>query len=135
MTFGYYVKLYLLTVVAFLAIDGVWLGVVARNLYSKYLGYLLAPKTVWAAALLFYLLYVVGVLVFAVVPGLQAGSLGKAALLGALFGLIAYATYDLTNLATVKGWPVLITVIDLAWGTVLTAAVAAVGFLIGRYLA
>lgn len=135
MTFGYYVKLYLLTVVAFLAIDGVWLGVVARNLYSKYLGYLLAPKTVWAAAILFYLLYVVGVLVFAVVPGLQAGSLGKAALLGALFGLIAYATYDLTNLATVKGWPVLITVIDLAWGTLLTAAVAAVGFLIGRYLA
>lgn len=134
MTFGYYTKLYALTLVAFLVIDGVWLGVVARSLYSKYLGYLLAPKTVWAAAVLFYLLYVVGVLVFAVVPGLQAGSLGKAALLGALFGLIAYATYDLTNLATVKGWPVLVTVIDLAWGTVLTAAVSAIGFFIGRWL-
>ncbi len=134
MTFGYYVKLYLLTLVAFLAIDGVWLGVVARNLYSKYLGYLMTPKTVWPAALLFYLLYVVGVLVFAVLPGLQAESLGRAALLGALLGLIAYATYDLTNLATVKAWPVLITVIDLIWGTVLTAAVSAVGFLIGRWL-
>ncbi|GAB4401248.1 MAG: DUF2177 family protein [Anaerolineales bacterium] len=134
MTFGYYVKLYLLTLVAFLAIDGVWLGVVARNLYSRYLGYLMTPKTVWLAALLFYLLYVVGVLVFAVLPGLQAGSLGRAALLGALLGLIAYATYDLTNLATVKAWPVLITVIDLIWGTVLTAAVSAVGFLIGRWL-
>lgn len=134
MTFGYYAKLYLLTLVAFLAIDGVWLGVVARNLYSKYLGYLMTPKTVWPAAILFYLLYVVGVLVFAVLPGLQAGSLGRAALLGALLGLIAYATYDLTNLATVKEWPVLITVIDLIWGTVLTAAVSAVGFLIGRWL-
>lgn len=134
MTFGYYAKLYLLTFVAFLAIDGVWLGAVARNLYGKYLGYLLAPKTVWPAAILFYLLYVVGVLVFAVLPGLQAGSLGRAALLGALLGLIAYATYDLTNLATVKEWPVLITVVDLVWGTALTAAVSAVGFLIGRWL-
>ncbi len=134
MTFGDYVKLYLLTLVAFLAIDGVWLGVVARNLYGKHLGYLMAPKTVWPAAILFYLLYVVGVLVFAVVPGLQAGSLGRAALLGALLGLIAYATYDLTNLATVKGWPVLITVIDLAWGTALSAAVASIGYAIGRWL-
>ncbi|MDH7488010.1 MAG: DUF2177 family protein [Anaerolineae bacterium] len=134
MTFGYYAKLYFLTLVAFLAIDGVWLGLVARNLYSKYLGYLMTPKTVWPAAILFYLLYVVGVLVFAVLPGLQAGSLGRAALLGALLGLVAYATYDLTNLATVKEWPLLITVIDLIWGTVLTAAVSAVGFLIGRWL-
>jgi len=134
MTFGYYVKLYLLTLVVFLAIDGVWLGVVARNLYGKYLGYLMAPKTVWPAAVLFYLLYVVGVLVFAVLPGLQARSLGRAAALGALLGLIAYATYDLTNLATVKAWPVLITVVDLIWGAVLTAAVSAVGFLIGRWL-
>jgi uncharacterized membrane protein len=134
MTFGYYAKLYFLTLVAFLAIDGVWLGLVARNLYSKYLGYLMTPKTVWPAAILFYLLYVVGVLVFAVLPGLQAGSLGRAALLGALLGLVAYATYDLTTLATVKEWPLLITVIDLIWGTVLTAAVSAVGFLIGRWL-
>ncbi len=134
MTFGDSVKLYLLTLIAFLAIDGVWLGVVARTLYSKHLGYLLAPKTVWPAAILFYLLYVVGVLVFAVMPGLEAGSLARAALLGALFGLIAYATYDLTNLATVRGWPVLITVIDLVWGTVLSAAVAAIGYGIGRWL-
>ncbi|MBC7258418.1 MAG: DUF2177 family protein [Chloroflexi bacterium] len=134
MTFANYVELYLLTFVAFLAIDGVWLGVVARNLYSKYLGYLMTPKTVWPAAILFYLLYVVGVLVFAVLPGLEAESLGRAALLGALLGLIAYATYDLTNLATVKDWPVLITVIDLAWGTVLTAAVSAIGYLIGRWV-
>lgn len=134
MSLGYYAKLYLLTFAAFLAIDGVWLGLVAKNLYRKYLGFLMTPNTVWLAALLFYLLYVVGVLVFAVVPGLQAGSLGRTVLLGALLGLIAYATYDLTNLATVKGWPVLITAIDLAWGTVLTAAVAAIGFLIGRWL-
>lgn len=135
MTFGYYVKLYLLTLVAFLAIDGVWLGFVARNLYRKYLGFLMTPNTVWPAAILFYLLYIVGILVLAVVPGLNAGSLGKAALLGAVFGLVAYATYDLTNLATIKDWPLTITVIDLIWGTALSTAVATVGYLIGRWLA
>ncbi len=134
MTFAYYVKLYLLTLAAFFAIDGVWLGFVARNLYRKYLGFLLAPNTVWPAAILFYLLYIVGLLMLAVVPGLDAGSLGKAALLGAVFGLVAYATYDLTNLATIKDWPLTVTVIDLIWGTVLSAAVASIGFLIGRWL-
>lgn len=134
MSFAFYVKLYLLTFVAFLAIDGLWLGFVARNLYRKYLGFLMTPNTVWAAAVLFYLLYIVGVLVFAVLPGLDAGSIGKAALLGALFGLIAYATYDLTNLATIKDWPVLVTVIDLIWGTALSAAVATIGYLIGKWL-
>lgn len=135
MPFSYYVKLYLLTLVAFLAIDGVWLGFVARNLYRKYLGFLMTPNTVWPAAVLFYLLYIVGILVLAVVPGLNAGSLGKAALLGALFGLVAYATYDLTNLATIKDWPLTITVIDLIWGTALSTAVASIGYLIGRWLA
>jgi uncharacterized membrane protein len=134
MSFAFYVKLYLLTFVAFLAIDGLWLGFVAKNLYRKYLGFLMTPNTMWAAAVLFYLLYIVGVLVFAVLPGLEAGSLSKSALLGALFGLIAYATYDLTNLATIKDWPLAVTVIDLIWGTSLSAAVASIGYLIGRWL-
>jgi len=132
---AYYVKLYLLTFVAFLAIDGMWLGLVAKNLYRKYLGFLMTPNTVWAAAILFYVLYIAGVLVFAVLPGLESRSPGKAALLGALLGLIAYATYDLTNLATIKDWPLAVTVIDLAWGTAVSAAVASIGYLIGRWLA
>ena len=99
---AYYLKLYLATLIAFFAIDMVWLGLVARTFYRKYLGFLMAPNPNWLAAILFYLLFVVGVLVLAVLPGLEAGSLKTTLLRGALFGLVAYATYDLTNLATVK---------------------------------
>jgi len=134
MTVSFYFKLYLATLAAFLAIDLLWLGVVGRGLYQKHLGFLLSPKPNWAAAFAFYLLFIVGVLVFAVVPGLQAGSPGKALLLGALFGLISYATYDLTNLATVKDWPLPITIIDMVWGVVLSSTVTWISFQFGRWL-
>ncbi len=134
MNLSFYVKLYLLTLVAFLAIDMVWLGLVARGFYRKYLGYLLSPNPNWIAAIIFYLLFVAGILVFAVVPGLEAGAPGKAVLLGALFGLFTYATYDLTNQATIKDWPLVITLVDLVWGTVLSSTVAWIGFVIGRWL-
>jgi len=135
MTTSFYIKLYFATLAVFLLIDMLWLGVVARGLYSKYLGYLLSPSPNWTAAVLFYLLFVVGVLVFAVLPGLQAASLGKALLLGALFGLLTYATYDLTNLATIRDWPVFITIVDLIWGTLLATLVSGAGFLVGRWMA
>jgi uncharacterized membrane protein len=97
-----YIKLYFATLIAFLAIDMVWLGLVARTFYRNYLGFLLALSTNWIAALLFYLLFILGILVFVVVPGLQDNSLKSTLLRAALFGLVSYATYDLTNLATVK---------------------------------
>ncbi len=134
MNLSFYIKLYLLTLAAFLVIDMVWLGLVARGFYRKYLGYLLSPSPNWIAAILFYLLFVAGILVFAVVPGLEAGTPGKAVLLGALFGLFTYATYDLTNQATIKDWPLVITLVDLVWGTVLSSTVAWIGFVIGRWL-
>ncbi|HSF82739.1 MAG TPA: DUF2177 family protein [Anaerolineales bacterium] len=134
MSASFYLKLYLATLIAFFLIDMVWLGVVARNFYRKYLGFLLSPNPNWAAAILFYLLFIGGILIFAVIPGLQAGSLGKALLLGALFGLLSYATYDLTNLATIKDWPLIVTVVDMIWGTVLAASVTWVSFLAGRWL-
>jgi uncharacterized membrane protein len=134
MTFPFYIKLYLATFAAFFVIDLAWLGLVARGLYNKYLGFLLAPNPNWIAAILFYLLWIVGLLVFALVPGLQAGSMGKAVLLGALFGFMTYATYDLTNLATVKDWPVMVTIIDLIWGTFLASSSTAIGFLVGRWM-
>jgi uncharacterized membrane protein len=111
-----------------------WLGLVARTFYRKYLGFLLSPSPNWTAAILFYLLFIAGLLIFAVVPGLQANSFGKALLLGALFGLLTYATYDLTNLATIKDWPLIVTVVDLVWGVVLASSVTAVSFLVGRWL-
>ena len=130
----YYLKLYLATLIAFLAIDLVWLGLVARTLYRNYLGFLLAPTTNWIAAVLFYLLFILGMLVFVVVPGLQANSLKDTLLRAALFGLVTYATYDLTNLATVKNWPLTITVIDMTWGTVLSVLVSYISFMIGKRL-
>ncbi len=131
---GYYLKLYFATLVAFFAIDLVWLGLVARTFYRTYLGFLMAPSVNWPAALIFYLLFVVGILVFAVLPGLKAGSLKTTLLRAALFGLIAYATYDLTNLATVKDWPLIVTIVDLIWGTVLSVAVSYAGYMAGKRL-
>ena len=101
---------------------------------GKHLGYLLRPDLNWAAAIVFYLLFVAGLLVFVVVPGLRAGSARKVLGLGALFGLITYATYDLTNLATVRDWPWLVSAVDLAWGSILGAVVSYLGFLAGKWL-
>jgi uncharacterized membrane protein len=94
----------------------------------------MAPNPNWLAAIIFYLLFVVGILVLAVLPGLDANSLKTTLLRGALLGLIAYATYDLTNLATLKDWPLTVTVVDLIWGTVLSTAVSCVGYLAGKWL-
>lgn len=130
----YYLKLYLLTIPVFFAIDLLWLGVVAKNLYQKNLAHLLSPTVNWPAALLFYLIYIIGIILFAVRPALISQSLVKAAVWGALFGFFTYATYDLTNLATLKDWPLKIVVVDIAWGTLLCALVASSSFLIGRWL-
>jgi uncharacterized membrane protein len=129
---AYYLKLYLVTFIAFLAVDAAWLALVARTFYRTYLGFLMAPNPNWLAAVLFYLLFVVGILFLAVLPGLQTGSLKTTLLRGALFGLVAYATYDLTNLATVKDWPLIVTVVDMIWGTVLSTAVSYAGYLAGK---
>jgi len=132
---AYFLKLYGLTFLAFLVIDMIWLGIVARGFYREQIGFLLAPSPNWIAAFAFYLLFIAGVLVFVVLPGLEAESIRAALWRGALFGLITYATYDLTNLATVKDWPLLVTFVDLAWGSVLSASVAAIGYAAGRWLA
>jgi uncharacterized membrane protein len=88
----------------------------------------------WLAAGIFYLLFVLGLVIFVITPALKEESLTKALLFGSLFGLITYATYDLTNLATVKNWPILVTVVDLVWGAVLSASVSVITFLIARSL-
>jgi uncharacterized membrane protein len=112
------------TLSIFFAIDLVWLGVVARNFYQEQIGHLMSPEVNWAAAVLFYAVYIGGIVLFAVKPAFEVGSPARALAYGAALGFVAYATYDLTNQATMRNWPVLVTVIDLAWGTVLTATVA-----------
>ncbi len=118
------VYIYLITVPVFFLIDLVWLGVVAKDFYQRHLGYLMRPQVNWTAAILFYLVFIVGIVLFAVKPALEAQSASRALVYGALFGFFTYATYDLTNLATVKDWPAIVTVVDLVWGTVLCGTVA-----------
>ncbi len=118
--------------VPFLAIDLLWIGVIARDFYRDQLGPLLLEQPRMGVAFLFYGLYCLGLVIFAVLPGLNAESLWRAALLGAAFGFFAYATYDLTNLATLRGFPVKMAVVDMAWGTLLGGVVAAASFLVAR---
>ena len=127
-----YALLYAATVPVFFLIDLVWLGLVARDFYRSQIGSLMADPILWWAAILFYLLYIAGILFFAVRPALEAGSWRKALGLGAAFGFFTYLTYDLTNLATLAGWPLALTVVDIAWGTVLAASVATASYAIGR---
>lgn len=123
--------LYLISVPIFFAIDMVWLGLVAKNFYVSQIGYIMGPVN-WPAAIIFYLVFLVGLVIFAIHPAFLAGSVTKALILGALFGFFTYATYDLTNLATLKDWPLLVTIVDMAWGTVLGGAVSAVTVLVAR---
>ena len=129
-----YFAIYMASLVTFLIIDGLWLGIVARSFYVQQIGHLLRPSPDFGVAGAFYLLYVVGVVVFAVLPALAQQSWVTALVLGALLGFIAYGTYDLTNLATLAGWPVLVSVVDMIWGAVLTATVALAGYMAGRML-
>lgn len=125
-----FLKSYLITLPVFLAIDFVWLALISKNFYAQNLGYLMGPKVNFAAAGLFYLLFVVGLVVFSVIPALEKNSWTQALLLGALLGLISYATYDLTNLATIKDWPLVVTIVDMIWGTLLGAAVSLISYFI-----
>ncbi|MBC7265548.1 MAG: DUF2177 family protein [Anaerosomatales bacterium] len=126
--------LYVASLLVFLGIDFVWLTTMGDRFYRRQLGSLMSDTPNLAVALLFYLVYVVGVLVLVVMPAVDAGSLWKAVAAGALLGLVAYGTYDITNLFTIAGWPAVIAVVDLIWGTTLTAVVSAIGYVLARWL-
>jgi uncharacterized membrane protein len=119
-------KTYSVAFITFIVFDLIWLGFIAKNLYNRYLGYIMRPSPGWIAAILFYLLYLTGIVFFVINPALEKQSWRFALFAGMFFGLITYATYDLTNLATLKDWPLLITIIDLAWGSSLGGLVSLV---------
>ncbi|MFT6210193.1 MAG: putative membrane protein [Bacteroidia bacterium] len=125
---------YLLTTVVFFAIDLTWIGLVAKKFYWSNIGDLLKDEINWVAALIFYLLYIIGIFVFAILPAVENDSVTSAIFYGALFGFFCYATYDLTNLATLKGFPLKVVVVDMIWGTVLTGLVSTSGFYITRWV-
>ena len=121
-------KLYGIAFILFLVIDLIWLGLIAKNLYQNQIGTLLKTNTNWTAAIIFYLLFIGGLVFFAIQPSITSATLWKAMLYGALFGFMTYATYDLTNLATLEGWSIQITIIDLIWGSFLGASVSSLTY-------
>lgn len=129
-----YLATYAATLFAFLAIDFVWLGFVATKFYKDQLGSMMLEKPNLGVAFVFYALYAAGMVLFAVMPGLEDRNWLKTAALGAALGLVAYGTYDLTNYATLKNWPLAMSLVDLAWGAVVTAAGATVGYFVSHWL-
>lgn len=125
-----YLKEYGIAIILFFSIDLFWLGFVAKKLYRENIGFLLSPTPNWYAAIIFYLLYIVGIVFFVVHPAIEKGNWKFALFAGILFGFITYATYDLTNLATIKDWPLKITIIDLIWGSVLCGTVSLLTYIV-----
>ena len=130
-----YLSAYAASAVAFFGLDMLWLGLIARDFYRRGYGEMLLDQPLLLPAAAFYAVYVVGIVFFAVVPALQNGSWLTAAGFGAALGLLCYGTYDMTNLATLKNWPVAVAVVDMAWGTILTGTAALVGYLVARQVA
>lgn len=129
MSISIFLKLYAVAFTSFMVIDLLWLGVIARSFYRSQLGHLMRADVNWAAAVAFYLVFVLGIVVLVVRPAMERESLGQALLLGALFGLVTYAAYDLTNLATLEGFPVQMVVVDMIWGMTLCSGISAITYL------
>lgn len=128
-----FIKLYAIALPVFFAIDMIWLGLIAKNFYRGQIGFLMKNDINWTAAIIFYLLFIVGLVLFVVTPAVEKSSWTHALIFGAVFGLITYATYDLTNLATLRDWPLLVTVVDMVWGAILAASVSTATFFIARH--
>ncbi len=125
-----FIKLFAIALPVFFAIDMLWLGIVAKDFYRTQIGTLMKSDVNWTAAIIFYLIFIVGLVVFVISPAVEKDSWTHAVFFGALFGFVCYATYDLTNLAVAKDWPLLVTIVDMAWGAVLAASVSTVTFFI-----
>ncbi len=123
---------YLASLLTLAILDALWLGLIGREFYKARLGQLLLEQPVWSIAILFYLVHAAGMMVFPVPMALHGGTWKTAALYGALFGFFAYSVYDITNLATLRGWPSAVSLVDLAWGTLATAAASTAGYLAAR---
>lgn len=127
-----FIKLSAIALPVFFAIDMVWLGFIAKDFYRGQIGALMKSDVNWTAAIIFYMIFIAGLVVFVIAPAVEKGSWTHALLFGALFGLVCYATYDLTNLALAKDWPLLVTIVDLAWGAVLSASVSTITYFIAN---
>lgn len=124
------VRNYLITFVVYFAIEMVWLLLIAKNLYAKYIGHLMADKPNLVVSLVYFIIVIAGLIFFAINPAIEKNSLSYAILAGVIFGFMTYATYTMTNLATLKDWPMIIAFVDIAWGTLLNGLTAGISFYI-----
>ena len=127
-----FLKLYLISIIVFFIIDLLWLGIIAKDLYRDQIGFLMSDQVRWGPAILFYCLYLAGLTFFVILPAFQDSNWVSALICGGFFGLVCYGTYDLTNLATLKGWPTKIVVYDLLWGTFISGITSLITFWIGN---
>ncbi len=125
-----FIKLYLIALPIYIALDLLWIGFLAKGFYQREIGILMKSSPNWWAAIIFYLVFIAGLVLFVLMPAVEKGSWVHVLVFGALFGLVAYATYDLVNLATLKDWPILVTIVDLVWGAVLASSVATLTYFI-----
>ena len=129
-----YVVIYAATLMVFLVVDFLWLGLVAKPFYDRQLGALLSQRVNWPAAFAFYMIFIVGMMIFCIVPAANRSSLPRAIVLGGLYGFFTYATYELTNYALIRDWPAALVPVDIAWGVVLCSIAAAGGYMVYRLL-
>jgi uncharacterized membrane protein len=134
MPFHHYFIVYAGSLIVFLVVDFIWLGWVAQPFYHRQLGELLSQRVNWPAAIAFYFVYIVGLMIFCILPALQRNSMSSAMVLGGLFGFFTYATYELTNYALIRNWPAPLVPVDIAWGVFLCTVVALGGYWVGRWL-
>lgn len=125
-----FLRIYAIALPVFLGIDMVWLTLVARKFYATHLGFLMSKNPNLTAAFVFYLIFIAGLVLFVIAPAVEKREWTSALVMGAVFGLVTYATYDLTNLATIKNWPLVVTVVDLLWGMLVSASVSVITYLI-----
>ena len=128
-----YAKLFSVSLITFLILDAIWLGFVARNFYAKYLETYLTENVIWLSAIIFYLIFNVGLLLFVILPSIEKNSYSILILYSLLYGLVTYATYDLTNYATIKDWPLAVTIVDIIWGMFVAFASSSAAFLFHKY--
>lgn len=128
-----YIKLFLSSLFTFLLLDAIWLGFVARGFYARELSLYLTDNVNWASAFIFYIIFNIGLLIFVILPSIEKNSYSMLVIYALLYGLVTFATYDLTNLATVKDWPLLVSLVDMIWGMFVAFSVASVAFYANKY--
>tara|TARA_B100000902_G_C27224933_1_gene871638 strand:+ start:440 stop:838 length:399 start_codon:yes stop_codon:yes gene_type:complete len=129
-----YIKLFLTSFATFLILDAIWLGFVAKDFYAKQLSFYLTDNVVWSSALIFYIIFNIGLLVLVILPSIEKNSYSVLIFYAVLYGLVTFATYDLTNLATIKEWPLIVSLVDMAWGMFVAFSSASAAFYANKYL-